>query len=154
MSHWRALAYVRDVPDHELRDRLVQVAEFVFDLSRNLEVEERPWNGLPLESVLEHVQELDDRVQGLEDDLVSAEADQREAEDRLEEYLQKKSDGEDLLARIERLEGEKRSLEVRLGESESHLEVYSDALSAARKFVSVASRSHLPTKHVRLARKR
>jgi chromosome segregation ATPase len=150
MSHWRALAYVREVPDHELRDRLVEAAEFVFDLSRNLEVEDRPWNKLPLESVLEHVQELDGRVQGLEDDLVSAEADQREAEDRLEEYLH----GEDLLARIERLEGEKRSLEARLGEAESHLEVYSDALSAARKFVSVAGRSHLPTKHVRLARKR
>ena len=143
MSRWRALAYVRDVPDSELRERLTDVVEDLYDAASCSDY----FSGrIPCGAALR------DEMVGLQEAVDEAERARDVAEDRLEEKLQSDSDPESLESRVRELEAERDALQERVAALEIESVAYSDALAFARRFVSVGEKSRAPVKHARSVR--
>lgn len=146
MSHWKAYARVREVPETELRGALVSALETLHYVANALEV-----SGMGEESLLDAIQELKDEKQG-------AETAQYEAEEKLEEKLQAEGDTETgqlrkQIAELQQeLEDEKCQHDLakeRLRKVEPLLDAYSDTLAFARKFVTLAEGAGVKPRHVR-----
>jgi len=133
MSRWKALAYVRTVPDAELRDRLTDVTEELYEA----EAEDQP-------SSFPELPRLADYIASLENERDAA---QKEAE---EEGEARALAEERLERRIDELTEEYAALkEQQAAALKEQVAIYSDCLAAARRFVSACERAKAPTEHVR-----
>jgi hypothetical protein len=126
MSYWKARAYVRDIPDDELRERLTDAIESLHYIAAALDEDDaRPSN-------------VDAMLQGiawLKDDATEAKDQAEKAENRLEEELQSNAslDREELV----KVTDERDAALERLAKVEPLIESYSDLLAIARRFTSV-----------------
>jgi chromosome segregation ATPase len=155
MSHWKAYASVREVPESELRGALVSALETLHYVAEALEVD-----GTGEEKILDAIQELKDEKKGAEDAADEAESREHAAEARLEEKLQAEGDTETgqlrkQVAKLQQeLEDEKHQHDLakeRLAKVEPLLDAYSDTLAFARKFVTLAEGAGVKPRHVRPA---
>jgi hypothetical protein len=157
MSRWHALAYVRGVSDADLRDRLTDAVEALYDAEAGAD-DVCSYPCLPSGG-------------GIADEIRSARAeaeDQEQRADRAEIALEEKLQGdeddpafkarldiltEDLRGRLAKVTSERDELLTRIAHIEIQSEAYSDALAMARRFVSVGTKAGTPVKHVRVARR-
>jgi len=144
MSHWRARAEVSNIPEIELRLRLITALETLHYIADNLEC--APTETAILESLDELRNERDDATSQME------EADNRAAiaEERLEKRIQSQPDP----ALIIQVTRERDDALARLAGTQPLIDAYSDCLAFARTFVSKGEAAGLKTRHVRSTAKK
>lgn len=136
MSRWRALAAVHDVPDSDLRDRLVDATETLLYVADLLGVS--PHDGAILPA-LEELKESADHS----DEVLDLEANLSDAEERLRKVDDLEAERDSLAADVERLQAQ-------LAAAKPLIDAYSDAVRFARRFVSVGERAGVPLKFCRV----
>jgi hypothetical protein len=134
MSYWKAYATARDVPDADLRDRLIATLETLHGIGKALDCD-------PTESaIVERWEDATGQIVDLENEAVD------NSSDRLEEALQEKAELEERVTKLEALRAEDA---LRLKACEPLLAAFSDSLAMARRFVSLAEQSKIKPEHVR-----
>src|SRR5690349_6201981 len=124
MSRWKALAAVHDVPDAELRDRLVDATETLYEFARVLEVSPSP--DRLTESLEELAGRVRDELDAEADEIVQLQSELHEAEDRLRAV-------DALEAERDALRVERDDLRGRLDAAQPLIDAYSDAVTFARR---------------------
>jgi hypothetical protein len=148
VSHWRALATARDVPETDLRERLTDAYESLYEIVEVTE-KHRPgdcydWiHGLPpCDLALSG-------VKGVLEDLEEKENECDEAQRDTTEPLLRTQQFEELENELIAVKKERDEALSRLAQVESLIDAYSDLLAMARKFVTLAGNAGVKTRHVR-----
>jgi hypothetical protein len=149
MSTWKALACAREVPDSELRERLVEAYEAIFEIGDAVSVSESPCGTLGLRPPTV------DRIREAVDELVEERVDEAVSEAEQRSDLEGALTGafgvdtvEAVKDRLTAVERERDAARAELARVRPIVEVYSDAIAAARKLVACA-KDGPPAKHVR-----
>lgn len=140
MSRWRALAAVRDVPDSDLRNKLVDATEALYEFARVLDVSPSP------DALTQSLEELAGRVRdesnAEDDEIIELQGELAAAEERLRAVDRLEEERDELQA-------ERDELQKRLAAAQPLIDAYADAVRFARRFVSVGERAGVPLKFCR-----
>jgi predicted nuclease with TOPRIM domain len=132
VSRWRALAAVREIPDAELRDRLVDATETLFYVAKELDVSP---NDTAISNALDELKgQLRSDSDAEADEIVGLQADLRAAEERTRSVDRLEEERDTLRAECD-------DLRKRLDAAKPLIDAYADAVSFARRFVSVGERA-------------
>jgi hypothetical protein len=167
MSYWKAYATARDVPEADLRTRLIEALETLHNLAGALDVDVDNTGralGFPQDKLFEAACALSDDVKNAREEAEKADEERRHAEDNLAKYMRVGLGGqsekivEALRVELEtakkdaaRDREERDDAETRLASVNHLVDSYSDLLAMARKFSTAGENAGLPTKHVRRA---
>lgn len=161
MSHSTAYAFVRGVPDDELRPTLVAIVETLHYVQAELELpitHLAPFAWSPLETaMLDALGALRQDAEDARKEADAAQQDAAEAQNRLEEKLQadptvaERDDAivRDLRAAIGTLTQERDDLRTRIAATKALVEAHADLVAMARRFTSAAVTAGVPLKHAR-----
>jgi hypothetical protein len=150
MSHTRAYAFTRDIPDADVRPALLSAIEALYDVSDALDanahapVLSATIHGacraidLAGEALIGSAQALREEVEDAKKE--SEDADRRTTEDE---------DAEDLKEQIATLTRERDDARARLDAAKAMVEAHADLVAMARRFTSAAVSAGVPLRHAR-----
>lgn len=136
MSYWKAIAAAREIPETSLRDAFAEERFKVLHLADALGCDEG---------------DLADEIESLRAEVKDAQEEVKDATRRAEEL--ETSEAAEKIEALERdlaeMTGERDALAKRLAAAQPLLDAYSDTLSFARKFTSLAAEAGVKPRHVR-----
>jgi hypothetical protein len=144
MSHWRAFAEVSNIPESDLRERLIAALETLHYIAADLECE------VTETAILESLDELRNERDSATSEMNEADNRAAIAEERLEKRIQSQPDP----ALIVQVTRERDDALAQLAGMQPLIDAYSDCLAFARTFVSKGEAAGLKTRHVRSTTKK